>query len=75
MHEKENGDVDILTKGDNNAVDDRGLYAASQSWINKEHVIGRAKGYLYACTPSNPPTECGVPLRVKGNAMAVAEGV
>ena len=32
--------------GDNNAVDDRGLYAASQSWINKEHVIGRAKGYL-----------------------------
>ena len=20
--------------------------AASQSWINKEHVIGRAKGYL-----------------------------
>lgn len=38
--------VDLLTKGDNNAVDDRGLYAASQSWINKEHVIGRAKGYL-----------------------------
>uniref|UniRef100_A0A7S3MMS2 Signal peptidase complex catalytic subunit SEC11 n=1 Tax=Favella ehrenbergii TaxID=182087 RepID=A0A7S3MMS2_9SPIT len=46
VHEKENGDVDLLTKGDNNAVDDRGLYAASQSWINKEHVIGRAKGYL-----------------------------
>ena len=22
------------------------LRAASQSWINKEHVIGRAKGYL-----------------------------
>lgn len=21
-------------------------YQASQSWINKEHVIGRAKGYL-----------------------------
>ena len=46
VHEKENGEVDMLTKGDNNAVDDRGLYAASQSWINKEHVIGRAKGYL-----------------------------
>merc|ERR1711972_1096469 len=46
VHEKEGGEVDILTKGDNNAVDDRGLYAASQSWINKEHVIGRAKGYL-----------------------------
>ena len=46
VHEKEDGEVDLLTKGDNNAVDDRGLYAASQSWINKEHVIGRAKGYL-----------------------------
>ena len=46
VHEKEDGTVDLLTKGDNNAVDDRGLYAASQSWINKEHVIGRAKGYL-----------------------------
>lgn len=46
VHEKEDGEVDLLTKGDNNAVDDRGLYAAGQSWINKEHVIGRAKGYL-----------------------------
>ena len=69
VHEKESGEVDMLTKGDNNAVDDRGLYAgasparlasspphliafspllfaAGQSWINKEHVIGRAKGYL-----------------------------
>ena len=46
VHEKEDGEVDLLTKGDNNQVDDRGLYAASQSWINKEHVIGRAKGYL-----------------------------
>jgi hypothetical protein len=27
VHEKENGEVDLLTKGDNNAVDDRGLYA------------------------------------------------
>lgn len=46
VHEKEDGQVDMLTKGDNNAVDDRGLYASSQSWINKRHVIGRAKGYL-----------------------------
>jgi len=43
---KVSGEVDVLTKGDNNAVDDRGLYAAGQSWINKQHVIGRAKGYL-----------------------------
>ena len=46
VHEKASGAVELLTKGDNNRVDDRGLYAASQSWINKEHVIGRAKGYL-----------------------------
>jgi len=46
VHEKVSGEVDVLTKGDNNAVDDRGLYAAGQSWINKQHVIGRAKGYL-----------------------------
>lgn len=44
VHEKPSGVVDILTKGDNNSVDDRGLYAAGQSWINKEHIIGRAKG-------------------------------
>ena len=46
VHEKPDGRVGMLTKGDNNAVDDRGLYSASQKWINKEHVIGRAKGYL-----------------------------
>ena len=46
VHEKESGEVDLLTKGDNNAVDDRGLYATGQTWINKEHIIGRAKGYL-----------------------------
>ena len=27
-------------------MDDRGLYAASQSYITKENIIGRAKGYL-----------------------------
>ena len=46
VHEKESGVVDLLTKGDNNAVDDRGLYATRNSWIHKEDVIGRAKGYL-----------------------------
>ena len=46
VHEKENSEIDMLTKGDNNQVDDRGLYAASQSYITKENIIGRAKGYL-----------------------------
>ena len=64
VHEKENGEVDMLTKGDNNAVDDRGLYAASQSWINKEHVIGRAKGYLpyvRSVLPPPPPRPTALP--------------
>ena len=30
MHTKENGDYDLLTKGDNNTVDDRGLYTPGQ---------------------------------------------
>ena len=46
LHERPNGEADYLTKGDNNHVDDRGLYAAGQTYINREHVIGRAKGYL-----------------------------
>jgi signal peptidase len=46
VHEKDDGDVDLLTKGDNNKVDDRGLYTPGQKWLNKEHVIGRARGYL-----------------------------
>jgi signal peptidase len=46
VHEKPDGAVDILTKGDNNQVDDRGLYARGQQWLNKKHIIGRAKGYL-----------------------------
>ena len=34
----------ILTKGDNNQVDDRGLYNPGQMWINREDVVGRVKG-------------------------------
>lgn len=39
------GEVDLLTKGDNNPVDDRGLYPPGQLWLNERHIIGRAKGY------------------------------
>eukprot|EP01101_Sappina_pedata_P002498 TRINITY_DN12732_c0_g1_i1.p1 TRINITY_DN12732_c0_g1~~TRINITY_DN12732_c0_g1_i1.p1 ORF type:complete len:211 (-),score=72.21 TRINITY_DN12732_c0_g1_i1:211-843(-) len=38
--------VEILTKGDNNAVDDLSLYNRGQKWIVNKHVIGRIKGYL-----------------------------
>jgi len=46
LHQKLNGDMDILTKGDNNSVDDRGLYPPGQKWLNKSHIIGRARGFL-----------------------------
>ena len=39
-----NGEVYLLTKGDNNAVDDRGLYAAGQLWVKRDEVVGRARG-------------------------------
>jgi signal peptidase len=46
VHERANGEVDLLTKGDNNPVDDRGLYPPGQQWLNRKHIIGRAKGFL-----------------------------
>eukprot|EP01088_Endostelium_zonatum_P004799 TRINITY_DN16143_c0_g1_i1.p1 TRINITY_DN16143_c0_g1~~TRINITY_DN16143_c0_g1_i1.p1 ORF type:complete len:181 (+),score=14.78 TRINITY_DN16143_c0_g1_i1:94-636(+) len=46
VHEKANGEVEFLTKGDNNPVDDRGLYPPGQLWLKREHVIGRVKGFL-----------------------------
>ncbi|CAG8490376.1 5118_t:CDS:2 [Diversispora eburnea] len=44
--ETETGKQFILTKGDNNQVDDRGLYDHGQMWIHKEHIIGKVKGFL-----------------------------
>eukprot|EP01089_Gocevia_fonbrunei_P012029 TRINITY_DN2735_c0_g1_i3.p1 TRINITY_DN2735_c0_g1~~TRINITY_DN2735_c0_g1_i3.p1 ORF type:complete len:125 (-),score=16.36 TRINITY_DN2735_c0_g1_i3:44-418(-) len=46
VHETESGSVEFLTKGDNNPVDDRGLYPPGQLWLKREHVMGRAKGFL-----------------------------
>jgi len=46
LHEKEDGSVKILTKGDNNSVDDRGLYAPGQNWLEKKDIVGRAKGFV-----------------------------
>nr|CAG4636524.1 EOG090X0DWF [Eubosmina coregoni]SVE70068.1 EOG090X0DWF [Eubosmina coregoni] len=46
VHEKENGTTKFLTKGDNNRVDDRGLYAPGQLWLTPKDVVGRAKGFL-----------------------------
>merc|ERR1719495_3118658 len=46
IHEKEDGTLKFLTKGDNNNVDDRGLYAHGQAWLEKKDVVGRANGFL-----------------------------
>uniref|UniRef100_A0A182Q9Q2 Signal peptidase complex catalytic subunit SEC11 n=1 Tax=Anopheles farauti TaxID=69004 RepID=A0A182Q9Q2_9DIPT len=46
LHEKDNGTVKFLTKGDNNSVDDRGLYAPGQLWLTKKDIVGRARGFL-----------------------------
>merc|ERR1711973_689943 len=40
----ETGQVKILTKGDNNQVDDRALYNWGQLWIEPKDIVGRAKG-------------------------------
>lgn len=42
----ETGKEYLLTKGDNNARDDRVLYDRGQMWINKEHLVGKVKGYV-----------------------------
>jgi signal peptidase len=47
VHEPVDGNVKILTKGDNNQVNDRyGIYNSDIWWLEKEHIIGRVKGYL-----------------------------
>ncbi|KAJ8627721.1 hypothetical protein MRB53_021028 [Persea americana] len=47
VHERQDtGEVDVLTKGDNNFGDDRLLYAHGQLWLQKHHIMGRAVGFL-----------------------------
>jgi signal peptidase len=42
----DSGQVELLTKGDNNRVDDRGLYAPGQLWLKREDILGKAVGTL-----------------------------
>ncbi|KAJ1281720.1 hypothetical protein BS78_04G327700 [Paspalum vaginatum] len=47
VHERhDTAEIDILTKGDNNPDDDRMMYASGQLWIEQQHIVGRAAGYL-----------------------------
>jgi len=36
----------ILTKGDNNRVDDRGLYPPGVKWLHREEIMGKMRAYL-----------------------------
>lgn len=41
VHENADGEIELLTKGDNNRVDDRGLYAPGQNWLKREDILGK----------------------------------
>jgi len=38
-------DFYLLTKGDNNGIDDRGLYPSRKFWLHKEDMIGKIRGF------------------------------
>ena len=40
------GAVDFLTKGDNNNIDDRNLYAPGHLWLQRSEILGRARASL-----------------------------
>ena len=40
------GTVAVLTKGDNNNLDDRGLYNRGQTFLTKKNIMGRAYGII-----------------------------
>ncbi|KAF5761913.1 putative signal peptidase I [Helianthus annuus] len=48
VHEYQNtGEVDVLTKGDNNSYgDDMFLYTQGQMWLKRHHITGKAIGFL-----------------------------
>jgi signal peptidase len=46
VHEDGLDKLSIVTKGDNNNVDDRGLYKPGQLFLKKKNVIGRAYAFI-----------------------------
>ncbi|KAL2479714.1 Peptidase S24/S26A/S26B/S26C family protein [Abeliophyllum distichum] len=50
VHERQDtGEVDILTKGDNNFGDDRLLYAHGQLWLQRHHIMGKSCWIFAVC--------------------------
>ena len=45
VQEKGADDFNILTKGDNNEVNDRGIYRTI-NWLNKKHIVGRVRASI-----------------------------
>ena len=43
---RSNGEIWVLTKGDNNNGHDRSLYARGQEWLRDKDVVGRIVGYF-----------------------------
>ena len=37
----------LLTKGDNNAQDDIALYGHQLKWLERRHIVGKVRGYVY----------------------------
>ncbi|CAD8199887.1 unnamed protein product [Paramecium octaurelia] len=48
IHKKNEDPLDqlILTKGDNNQVDDRHLYPKDQMWLERSDIMGKIEGFL-----------------------------
>ncbi|CAN0359299.1 unnamed protein product, partial [Scytosiphon promiscuus] len=40
------GKISVLTKGESNKVNDRGIYAPGQTWLSREDIVGKAWGAL-----------------------------
>lgn len=46
VQKDEKGELRYLTKGDNNPVDDRGLYTRGMYYLNDKQVIGKVAGII-----------------------------
>ena len=46
VHEKPDGTLALLTKGDDNGVDDRGLYLQGQLFLTWPEIVGLVVAYL-----------------------------
>jgi hypothetical protein len=52
VHERaETNEVEVLTKGDNNLRDGRGLYAHGQMWLQRHHIMGWSVGHISQLLP------------------------